>query len=200
MTPLNAPRVKLAALSHWRGLFTAGLLLVLSGCPAWASTDTFAARIRQASLIEGDSHWLLQAHIDYQLSPTAKEALLKGIPLSWLILIEIRAPGQLWDSVLYRQKLPYRLRFHALLNQFEVSTPGKRSEMFLTLNAALGFMAALHDAKPITASQLPAGQPLELALKTRFQRESLPVPLRPFTYLDSQWFLSSDWYLWPIPR
>jgi len=96
----------------------------------------------------------------------------------------------------FRQILPVRLKFHALLNQYEVLTPQGQEEMFLTLNAAIHYMSSLHDWVRIDNSLLT--DDLVLALKIRFNREKLPVPLRPFSYLDAQWFLSSDWLSWPL--
>jgi len=180
--------------------FSAGLLLCLSLLPLISAADTYAAIIRQAGLIETDASLQIQAKIDYQLSPTTKEALHKGIPLNWLVLLKIRSAGQLWDSTVYSRELPYRIQFHALLNQYEVAAQDQAGEMFLTLNAALDFMSNLHDSKPIAAELLQPGQRYYLAIKCQFDRESLPVPLRPFAYLDTQWFLSSDWTLWPIQK
>ncbi|QPK61967.1 DUF4390 domain-containing protein [Methylomonas sp. LL1] len=184
----------------WARAFSGGLLFCLMLWPLLSVADPFAAKIDHAELVDSAAGPRLQAQIDYQLSPTAKEALHKGVPLTWFILVKILEPGWLWDSSVYSQKLPYRLQFHALLNQYEVLTPAKRSEMFLTLNAALSFMAGLHDTQPIAAELLQSGQPYRLAIKCQFDRESLPVPLRPFAYLDSQWLLSSDWTLWPIQK
>lgn len=177
-----------------------GLLCGLAIWPLFSAADGFVPQIRQASVIYTGSHFHIRTQIDYQLSPTAKEALHKGIPLNWLVRIEIRKIGNLWDSTISEQILPYRLRFHALLNQYEVLKPDKENEMFLTLNAALGFMSSLQDSRPVQAELLQAGQRYKLAIKCQFDRESLPVPLRPFAYLDAQWFLSSDWYLWPIQK
>jgi hypothetical protein len=177
-----------------------GLFACLLCWPFLSAANSFAPQIRQANVIYTGSYFNIQTQIDYQLSPKAKEALHKGIPLSWLIRIEIRKIGNLWDSSLTEQTLPYRLRFHALLNQYEVLKPDKENEMFLTLNAALGFMSSLHDSDPVPADLMQPGQRYKLAIKCQFDREALPVPLRPFAYLDSQWFLSSDWYLWPIQK
>jgi hypothetical protein len=116
------------------------------------------------------------------------------------VLIEIRQSGMFWDSVVYRQKLLYNLQFHALLNQYAVQTSNQGVEMFLTLNAALGYMSTLHNAAPIDAGLLKPDQNYQLAMKAQFRRESLPVPLRPFAYMDRQWFLSSDWFIWPIQK
>lgn len=155
--------------------------------------------VRYAKLLENADDYTISTRIDYQLSPTAKEALHKGVPLAWDVLIEInRTMGPL-NTTLYEKKLPFVLEFNALLNQYEVKSPGQ-PEMFLTLNAALNFMAALHDAGHIDKGLLQTGKNYQLAVKSRFNREFLPIPLRPAAYLDGQWFLSSDWFVWPIQK
>ena len=181
--------------------YSYGLLLCLILWPSFCAADEhYAAQIHKAELIHTGSNLQVQARIDYKLSPTAKEALHKGVPLTWLVLIQIREIDLLWDSTIYSQEQPYRLQFHALLSQYEVQTPDQDSEMFLTLNAALNFMSSLQNSNPIADDLLKAGRRYKLAIKCQFDRESLPVPLRPFAYLDAQWSLSSDWYLWPIQK
>jgi Domain of unknown function (DUF4390) len=180
--------------------FKSYLLICLLLWPTLSVADSFAAKILHAKLIDNNHNFSLQAKIDYELSPTVKEALHKGVPLTWVIRLEIRQIGSLWDSIIYKQALPYQLQFHALLNQYEVLTPNNESEMFLSLNTALRFMSTPNLTKPIPAELLQTGQHYNLAIKCQFDRESLPVPLRPFSYLDAQWFLSSNWYLWPIQK
>ncbi|CAD6878329.1 hypothetical protein [Methylomonas albis] len=176
------------------------MLLCLQIAPGIAEGGDYAARIEYAELQSADRGYTVQAHIDYRLSPTAKEALHKGVPLAWDVTIELREPGVLWDTVIHSRKLTYSLQFHALLNQYAVQTPFDRSEMFLTLSAATNFMAAVHDSTLIPAKLLTAGKPYLLAVKTQFNRERLPIPLRPLAYLDNRWFLSSAWYTWPIQK
>jgi len=176
------------------------LFVYLCAWPLLCTANQYAAQIRQAALVNNGKNQEIQVQIHYQLSPTAKEALHKGVPLTWNVLIEIREIGRLWDSDIYALKLPYRLQFHALLSQYEVLTPNKQSEMFLTLNAALSFLANLRNIDPVSAKLFQRGHRYKLAVKCEFDRESLPVPLRPFAYLDSQWYLSSEWYICPIQK
>lgn len=185
---------------NWAKVVSAGLIFSLVLWPLLRSPEPFTADIQQARVIEANDSFYIQTKIDYRLSPTAKEALHKGIPLTWTTLIEIRKIGQLWDSTLAEQALPFQLRFHALLNQYEVLAPDAESEMFLTLNAAMGFISGTHSSQPVAADLLQPGQHYKLAVKCRFERELLPVPLRPFSYLEPDWFLSSDWYLWPFQK
>lgn len=173
------------------------ILACLIVWPFTISANPFAPEVRRAKLTPTASAWLVDAEINYHLSPTAKDALQKGVPLTWNVRVQIRQPGRLWDSVVYRQKQPFSLRFHALLNQYEVKAMG-RTEMFLTLNAALGFMAT--PQLSLEGLALQPDKPYVLAVKSQLKREALPVPLRPFAYLNPQWNLSSDWTLWPIQK
>ncbi|WP_415880129.1 DUF4390 domain-containing protein [Methylomonas sp. TEB] len=186
--------------SFTKPLSYAALMLCLHIAPGVAEAGEYAARIEYADLDRVDDGYDVQAHIDYQLSPTAKEALHKGVRLTWDVAIELRQPGVLWDTIIHKHKLTYSLQFHALLNQYVVQTPFDRSEMFLTLSAAMNFMAAVHDSMPIPAELVVGGTPYLLAVKTQFNREQLPIPLRPVAYLDNQWFLSSAWHTWPIQK
>lgn len=176
------------------------LLLCLGAVPESATADDYGARVEYAELQPTDGGYTVQAHLDYRLSPTAKEALDKGVRLAWTVIVELREPGPLWNTLVYRHELPYSLHFHALLNQYAVQTPYDHSEMFLTLSAAMNFMATIHDTALIPTGQISAGKPYLLAVKTQFNREFLPIPLRPVAYLDSNWFLSSSWYTWLIQK
>lgn len=179
--------------------FSYGLLLCAAFWPVLSFADDFAARIRYAKLIETADAYSVEAEIDYRLSPTAKEALDKGVPLAWDVLIDLSQSGFLLNTAIYQKKLSYTLQFNALLNQYEVKSSGQL-EMFLSLNAALNYMALLHDVARIDKNLIKAGNSYQLAVKTQFNREFLPVPLRPVAYLDGQWFLSSDWFVWPIQK
>ena len=122
------------------------------------------------------------------------------MPLAWDVLLKIKQINPLFDTTVYKKKLRYSLQFHVLLNQYEVKSPLGQVEMFLTLSAALNFMSLIQDDTHLNKDALKSDQHYQIALKTEFNREFLPIPLRPVAYLNSQWFLSSDWYLWPTQK
>ena len=186
--------------SHYHARLGFCVLFSLIAWPILSTAESFAAHIRSAKLIEAGGVYHIATHIDYQLSPTAREALQKGIPLAWEPLIHISSPGWFWDTTIYTQKLAYILRFNALLNQYEVHNPSGEDEMFLSMNAALNYLSTLPQAAAIDKQLLKSNRTYQLAVKTEFNREFLPVPLRPFAYLDNQWFLSSDWFVCPIQK
>jgi hypothetical protein len=177
-----------------------GLLFIFLAWPISSAAENYAAHIRSAMLIEADDGYHIATQIDYQLSPTAREALQKGIPLAWESLINISTPGWMWDTAIYSRKLIYILRFNALLNQYEIHNPSGEDEMFLSMNAALNYLSTLPEAPTIDKQLLKNNRTYQLEVKTEFNREFLPVPLRPFAYLDKQWFLSSAWFICPIQK
>ncbi len=174
------------------------MLLISWCCPVLA--NQFGVKVRHVKLVDNDQGYRVDAEIDYQLSPLAREALEKGVPLSWNVRVEIRRPGLLWTPVIYKQKLRYTLQYHALLKQYEVKAPDNHLEMFLTLNAALNFMSIPKQNELIDKQLIAPEQRYQLAIRSQFHRESLPAPLRPFAYLNQQWFLSSPWFIWPIQK
>lgn len=175
------------------------LILTFAGIKH-AMAENFKTTILHGSLISTEKGYVIDTEIEYQLSPLAKEALEKGVALTWDIKEEIRKSGFLWTPVIYKKKIRYTLRYHALLNQYEVITPHEPPEMFLTLRAALRYMATPRSNETIKPEILEPSKHYQLAIRCRFNRELLPAPIRPFTYLNPQWFLSSDWSKWSISK
>ncbi|NBV74570.1 MAG: DUF4390 domain-containing protein [Methylococcaceae bacterium] len=177
-----------------------GLLIYLLLMPNWVSAEEYGVTIHHAGLVEINSGYQIETEIDYQLSPVAREALEKGVPLAWDIRFEIRRPGFLWTHQIYKQQLRQTLQYHALLKQYEVKTSDQLPEMFLTLSAALNFMSFPRHQAMIDPALIETHQRYLLAVRSRFNRELLPVPLRPFTYIHREWNLSSPWFIWPIQK
>lgn len=177
------------------------LWLFILGNPITSHAESFAARISCSAPAQHDRAYWLNSRIQYTLSPTAKEALDKGVPLAWVVSVRVQQTGRWWPVTLSEQQRRYSLQFHALLNQYSVKrSDAESAETFLSLNAALDFMSVVPDIKLIDREALHNGEHYQIAIKARFDREALPSPLRPTAYLNSDWFLSSDWILCPLPN
>ncbi len=164
--------------------------------------DDFAAKVTRAGInLQGDSY-LLSAEIDYQLSEKAKDALQNGVPLFWSIQIRLlQHRDVLWNKALVEAAIRYRLQYYALLNMYRVRNEDNGEiYSFSTLPAALGLMSAVHDFRVIGKAELAPDKQYLCAVKVNFDREALPLPLRPLAYIDPQWYLSSDWTLWPLKK
>lgn len=147
-----------------------------------------------------DNPWIkLNVDIDFKLSPIAKEALQKGIVLTWKILIKIEQEGGLWNTTLEEKQINYKLKNHDLLNLYSVNRGGI-IDMFSTLNASLNAMSKIRDFAIINKQIIQPNEKYQVAVKVLFDREALPIPLRPISYFDSQWALSSQWTLWQLQK
>jgi Domain of unknown function (DUF4390) len=167
-----------------------------------AGAGTPAVTVKKAELnLKGDSY-LLSAEITYQLSAKALDALQNGIPLFWSVHIKVQKQRDyLWNKTLINKKLRYRIQYHALLNMYRIRNE-QSGEManFSTLAAALAMMSSIQDTPLLKKTEVDPENRYIAGIKVAFDRESLPLPLRPMSYLNPQWYLSSDWYLWSLAK
>ncbi len=161
--------------------------------------EGFSAIVKNVKVKKKEDEYRLNATIDFKLSPIAKEALQKGIALSWIVTIKVQKEGVLWDSTITVIELSYQIRNHALLNLYSVKKASE-SHMFSTLTAALKSMSKIRKLVVIDAQSLQIDERYHLAIKVQFNREELPVPLRPMSYFNPQWMLSSDWSVWQLQK
>jgi len=148
-----------------------------------------------------DEVYLLDAKLRYTLSEATLEALHNGIALTLelTILIE-RERWYLWDKTVAKLKQGYQLKYQALSGQYRVKYLNTGiEENFASLEAALTKLGHLRDLPLIDKHLIEPEGSYWIYLQIHLDIESLPVPLRPLAYLSSQWRLSSDWYLCPLP-
>ena len=170
--------------------------------PALSVAEGFGVEVKNAEIrLRGDSY-VLSADIDYQLSARAKEALQSGVPLYWDIHIKtLQHRDYFWDSILVSAAIRYRIQYHALLNMYRVRNEGSGELYnFSTLSAALDSMATLRDFRVLDKTLYVPGKHYAVGIKVTLDRDALPLPLRPVAYTNPQWYLSSDWTLWPLTK
>jgi hypothetical protein len=162
----------------------------------------FAAEVKQSEITLQDDSYVLSADIVYQLSDKAKDALQNGVPLFWDLQIKLQQQRDvLWNKTLVDTAIRYRLQYHALLNMYRVRNEDSGEIYnFSTLSAALDLMSVLRDFRVIEKTGIAPEQHYLCAVKVNFDRDALPLPLRPIAYIDPQWYLSSDWTLWPLKK
>lgn len=169
---------------------------VVSEC-LWA--NEFSAIVHNVKIESNKSWYKLNADIDFKLSPIAKEALQKGIVLSWTVLIKVEQEGFIWDSTLKKLETGFQMQNHILLNMYSVKkTNTETSFMFSTLAAAFNYISKIRDLAIIDVQSIHPDEKYNIAIKVQFNREALPIPLRPLSYFNPQWALSSQRTLWQL--
>ncbi len=170
----------------------AGWLLPQSG---WAGQ--YGTSVTNAQIVVRNDVYVLNADVDFILSPIAVQALQSGIPLTWELNIEIQRPRQwLWHQAIVEKKIGYRISYQALLNMYQIDNP--EGENFTTLSRALKKLGTIRNVPLLKREKKAEESDYLAAVKVSFDRESLPLPLRPESYFNAGWFLSGEWYRWPV--
>lgn len=156
--------------------------------------------IRWAESRVSNEVYLLDAQIDYRLSPTALEALESGVPLTMRLDILVQRKRRYWlDETVADLEQRYQVRYHALSDQYLVRNLNSGGlYAYPTLGLALEGMGKVRHLPLLDRRLIGAGQHYEVELHAGLDIEELPAPLRPIAYISPSWRLESDWYSWSL--
>mgnify|MGYP002620180434 CR=1 FL=1 len=146
----------------WRQLLLGLLAALLLGASAQAQElRAHNFRIEGGEVVLSDGVYLLNARIDFRLSEAAEDALDNGVPLTFVLQLEVeRNRGWWWfDANVLSRNLRYRVRYHALSTRYLVTNvESGETRSFTSKQAAL---AALRWNGPgVRAYDLPGGETL----------------------------------------
>ena len=169
--------------------------------PQLTSADGFGVTVNKAELVIEDGWYIVNADVDFQLSQKAIDALKSGIPLAWDVRIRIQQERTfLWNKTVFEKNLPYQIRYYPLLNIYQFKgKKNKERTSFISLMPALEAMGKLRGVKLFKKNYFQKNNHYLASIRIRFDREALPLPLRPVSYFDSSWNLSGDWLVWSAP-
>ena len=170
--------------------------------PLWGYGAGFSTEVKQADVVLQNDEYVLSAQINYHLSEKAKSALQSGVPLYWDLQVKVKqTPSYLWSKTWLIVVKRYRLQYHALLNLYRLKNEEDGvGHNFSTLASALELMSVVTDLPIIKKAELDPELHYVCLVKLNFERDALPLPLRPIAYIDSRWNLSSDWTAWPLKK
>lgn len=165
-----------------------------------AIAETHDVTVKKAEFRLINGVYLLSADINYHIGSRALDALQNGIPLFWDLDVIVKEQRDfLWDKTVIEKVFRYRIQYHALLNMYRVRYENSGDVFnFSTLAGAIDLLSSVRDLPIMKRDRLYPEKKYLAAVKVIFDRESLPLPLRPVAYLNPQWYLSSEWYVWPL--
>ena len=153
-------------------------------------------------LVQDEVHLLLQGNITFNFSKAALEALANGLPLAVETEIDIKPTSKwYWRKPLVSYSYKLEIQYHALSQQYLVKSFGyDYPRAFLTQSAALTALGHIGELPLIELSLLDPQEQYEVKVRSVLDSESLPIPLRPLTYLSDDWSLISEWKRLPWPK
>jgi len=174
------------------------LSLSLTMVPALVLGADF--RVKEVETRVEDGTYLLNARIDYRLTPEVLEALENGVPLVMLVHVQVRrSDAWIWEESVLDLQLRYTIRHRPLSDTYEVfRLPGTKGRSFVTREAAIAALGEIRDLHLIDQDRLAPDEAHEVQIKAALDIEELPLPLRPMAYLRPSWNLASGWTKWPL--
>jgi hypothetical protein len=189
------------SLNNKASIFPGLLWLVLFSSTAYPASET-GVKVKNAEIVLLGDDYVLNADIDYQLSGKAIEALNNGVSLFWTYQFKVKEQRDYaWDKTLIEKNFRYRIQYHALLKMYRVKNENNGVvDNFSSLQAALGLLSSLRGYRLIEKTKIADPKTYIAAIRVNFERDALPLPLRPIAYLNPEWYLSSDWFVWPLKK
>lgn len=182
--------------SHHKLAVVFGLMLLLVSELGF-SREFF---ITEVSTRLKDDVYLMNAHVEYNLSHTAAEALDNGVPITMELHVKVRRKGAWpWEPRIVHNRFYSVIRYQPLSELFQVEQvlTGKKTN-YETREAAVEALGDLSNLPIIKVKQLTLGEDYEIKVFAELDKDSLPLPLRPLAYFKPSWKLSSKWTRWPL--
>jgi len=178
--------------------FAAGCLLL--SCVLLSNTAHAAQSsgidVRKASLAAVEDGYLLEAEFDIQLTPLLEDVLHKGVPLYFLLELEVTRPRWYWaNEKVASIRQQQRLSFNTLTRQYRVGA-GALYQNFPTLAEALAFLSRVRRREDIEPGALRKESTYMAELRLRLDTSQLPKPFQLNSGRD--WNIGSDWHRWTI--
>lgn len=175
-------------------LLRLALVFLMAWAP-FARADTIAARSAELRLEE--DRYVLEADFELVLNATLEEAIVRGVPLYFVVEFELQRPRWFWiDDTVVSNTLSYRLSYNALTRQYRLSTGGAFYQNLPTLEEAQRLISRVRGRSVIDKSALFKGVRYEAAVRLRLDTTQLPKPFQISALTSRDWSLQSDWVRW----
>jgi Domain of unknown function (DUF4390) len=142
--------------------------------------------------IDGEA-WILNVDVDIQLSSRLEDAVNKGLPLYFVLELEITKPRWYWfDDTSAAKAQSYRLSYHALTRQYRLSL-GAYQQTFASLGDAVRAMTKVRGWRVGELDQFSVGSKYDAQVRMRLDVTQLPKPFQVIGITNKEWTLSSEW-------
>lgn len=139
------------------------------------------------------------AALDLKLKKAPAEALRAGIPLTFLVEIELlNRKNTLWKQRIANWQYHHILNYHRLSGRYLVENLASgQMKTFATLVEALNSLSRVRSSEKLPK---PINHQDRLAVRLRviLETNGLPTPLRLITLFFPDWQQSSEWEQWDL--
>jgi hypothetical protein len=190
MPPPTLPSGRRRVASPARRRALAALAAALLAFAPAAHADYIPINNAEVRVEDGDV--LLFADFALSLNPTLEEALQKGIPLYFLLEVDIVRPRWYWfDDKVVQHATQYRVAWLPLTRQYRVSS-GLLSLTYDSLQEVERLIGRVNSRVIARSSELERGSRYDAVVRLRLDPNQLPKPFQVNALASRDWQLSSD--------
>jgi hypothetical protein len=154
--------------------------------------------VKNATLVQDDDGWHVDAQFDVHLSPRLEEAVNRGVPLYFVIDFELSRPRWYWfDEKPVQASQTYRISYTPLLRQYRLSL-GSAYQNFTRFDEVTRVLSRVRDWHVADKAAIAADGPYQASLRMRLDTAQLPKPFQLNAIASKDWAPASEWYRWPI--
>jgi hypothetical protein len=193
--PLSVVAGRRRALTRVARIAAGALLATLAfGASVPARADIII--VKSADIRVDEDEYVLNADFDLTINPTLDEALHRGVPLYFVLEVEIARPRWFWfDEKVQTSTTHYRIAWNALTRQYRVSS-GLIVQTLYSLDEVERFLSRVTSRPIARRDELQAGSRYDAAVRLRLDVTQLPKPFQVDALASREWSLQSDWYRW----
>jgi len=158
--------------------------------PVAASADSVP--LNNAEVRVEDEQVVLNVDFALSLNSTLEEALQRGIPLYFLLEVDIQRPRWYWfDEKVLQHSTQYRVSYLPLTRQYRVAS-GLLLQTFDSLQEVERLIGRV-TARPIaSAGDLEKGSRYDVVVRLRLDQNQLPKPFQVDALASREWHLASE--------
>jgi len=167
-------------------------LFLLTACSA--EQEDFGISIQSISTRHADRSLRVVVHQKLTLSPEAKRALDHGVPLVFKTQVTVR--DTIARTELEQASEEIELSYLPLSDRYQLFLAStQHARTFPRLRHALAEVDTLEFTLPFSVKDAAN---LELRVRSRLDKSSMPPPMRLPAWFSSQWRHDSGWTRWPL--
>jgi Domain of unknown function (DUF4390) len=174
-----------------RRLVAAGLAAAaLAILPVAATADSVP--LNNAEVRVEDELVLLNVDFALSFNATLEEALQRGIPLYFLLEVEIQRPRWYWfDEKVLQHSTQYRVSYQPLTRQYRIAS-GLLSQTVDSLQEVERLIGRVTARAIANASDLEKGARYDVVVRLRLDQNQLPKPFQVNALASRDWHLASE--------
>jgi hypothetical protein len=163
--------------------------------PAWGQSRF---EIRSAYVEPAEGVYQLNATIEFDLPPGAREAVREGVPLTLHLEIVVRRQRFYWfDETVATLEQDYELVFHALTERYLVRNLNSGEQAsYPTLDNAFDAMRVISNLPILDEALIVPDRRHEISVRATLDVRTMPDTLRFILFWADDWRQRSEWYTW----